>query len=165
MSTVRGTTLNDFSSRTTITSVENPDFEIWLELNSPYEFSTAYSANNRTDSLHHKLLSYRQNRNDAKIYSGVQVAILTLVQKFKRGKHPCTYYSNWILGLQIMTTSQLSQLIVLVGAVLRCLPGQQSYHLRQMSIDCLFTTLHTGYLSTQQACVGVIIIVPIRLPI
>ena len=92
--TVRSTTLNDFSSRTTITSVENPDFEIWLELNLPYEFSTAYSANKRTDSLHHKLLSYRQNRNDAKIYSGVQVAILTLVQEFKRGKHPCTYYSN-----------------------------------------------------------------------
>ena len=63
--TGRSTTLNDFSSRTTITSAENPDFEIWLELNSPYEFSTAYSANNRADSLHRKLLSYRQNRNDA----------------------------------------------------------------------------------------------------
>ena len=123
-----------FLFRTTITSVENPDFEIWLELNSPYEFSTAYSANNRTDSLHHKLLSYRQNRNDTKIYSGVQVAILTLVRKFKRGKHPCTYYSNWILGLQIMTTSQLSQLIVLVGAVLRCLSGQQSYCAKCQSI-------------------------------
>ena len=61
-----------------------------------------------------------------------------------------------------MTTSQQSQLLVLVGAALRCLPGQQSYHLRQMSIDCLFTRLlHTGYLSTPQACVGVIIIVPI----
>ena len=42
-----------------------------------------------------------------------------------------------------MTTSQQSQLIALVGAVLRCLPGQQSYQLRQMSIACLFTTLHT----------------------
>ena len=92
--TGRSTTWNDFSSRTTITSAENPDFEIWLELNSPHEFSSAYSANNRADSLHHRLLSYRQNRNDAKIYSGVQVAILTLLRKFKRGKHPCTYYSN-----------------------------------------------------------------------
>ena len=33
-------------------------------------------------------------RNDAKIYSGVQVTILTLVRKFKRGKRPCAYYSN-----------------------------------------------------------------------
>lgn len=66
--TAGSTTLNDFSSRTTITSVENPDFEIWLELNLPYEFSTAYSANNRADSLHPKLLSYRQNRNDAKVF-------------------------------------------------------------------------------------------------
>ena len=68
--TAGSTTWSDFSSRTTITSAENPNFEIWLELNSPYKFSTAYSANNRADSLHRKLLSYRQNRNDAKIYSG-----------------------------------------------------------------------------------------------
>ena len=47
--TAGSTTWNDFSSRTTATSAENPDFEIWLELNSPYEFSTAYSANNRAD--------------------------------------------------------------------------------------------------------------------
>ena len=60
-----------------------------------------------------------------------------------------------------MTTSQPSQLIVLVGAVLRYLPGKQSYRLRQMSTDCLFTTLHTGYLSAPQAYVGVIIIVPV----
>ena len=36
--TVRSTTWNDFSSRTTITSAENPDFEIWLELNSLMNF-------------------------------------------------------------------------------------------------------------------------------
>ena len=70
--TAGSTTWSDFSSRTTITSAENPNFEIWLELNSPYKFSTAYSANNRADSLHRKLLSYRQNRNDAKIYSGAR---------------------------------------------------------------------------------------------
>ena len=68
--TAGSTTCNDFSSRTTITSAENPDFEIWLELNSPYKFSAAYPANNRADSLHRKLLSCKQNRNDAKIYSG-----------------------------------------------------------------------------------------------
>ena len=88
------TTWNDFSSRTTINSADNADFEIWLELNSPYESSTAYSTNNMADSLHCKLLSYRQNRNDAKIYSSVRVAILTLVRKFKHGKCPCAYYSN-----------------------------------------------------------------------
>ena len=69
------TTWSDFSSRTTITFAENPDFEIGLELNSPFEFCTAHSSNNRVDSLHRKLLSYRQNRNDAKIYSSVRVAI------------------------------------------------------------------------------------------
>ena len=47
-------------------------FRNLVGLNSPYEFSTAYSANNRADSLHRKLLSYRQNRNDAKIYSGAR---------------------------------------------------------------------------------------------
>ena len=84
-----------FSSRTTITFAENPDFEIGLELNSPFEFCTAYSTNNKADSSHRKLLSYRQNRNDAKIYSSVRVAILTLVRKFKRGtKRPCAYYSH-----------------------------------------------------------------------
>ena len=92
--TAGSTTWSDFSSRTTIISAENPDFEIWLEPNSPYEFSTAYSTNNRVDSLHCKLLSYRQNPNDAKIYSSVRVAILTLVRKFKRGKRPWAYYSN-----------------------------------------------------------------------
>lgn len=86
--------LSDFSSRTTITFAENLDFEIWLELNSPFEFSTAYSTKNRADSLHRKLLSYRQNRNNAKIYSSVRVAISSLVRKFKRGKRPCAYYSN-----------------------------------------------------------------------
>ena len=70
--TAGSTNWNDFSSRTTITSAENPDFEIWLELNSPYEFSSAYSAKKGADSLHRKLLSYRQNRNDAKIYSGAR---------------------------------------------------------------------------------------------
>ena len=88
------TTWNDFSSRTTITFAENPDFEIGLELNSPFEFCTAYSKNNGADSLHCKLLSYLQNWNDAKIYSSVQVAILTLVWKFKCGKHLCAYYPN-----------------------------------------------------------------------
>ena len=88
------TTWSDFSSRTTITFAENPDFEIGLELNSPFEFCTAYSTNNRADSLHRKLLTYQQNGNDAKIYSSVQVAILTLVRKFKCGKCLCAYYSN-----------------------------------------------------------------------
>ena len=88
------TSWSDFSSRTTITFAGNPDFEIRLELNSPFEFCTAYSTNNRADSLHRKLLSYQQNWNDAKIYSSVQVAILTLVRKFKCGKHLCAYYSN-----------------------------------------------------------------------
>ena len=46
-----------------------------------YEFSTAYSTNNWADSLHRKLLSYRQNRNDAK-------------NLFKHVKCPCVYYSN-----------------------------------------------------------------------
>ena len=44
--------------------------------------------------MHRKLLSYRQNRNDAKIYSSVRVAILTLVRKFKRGKRSFAFYSN-----------------------------------------------------------------------
>ena len=88
------TTWSGFSSRTTVTFPENPDFEIGLKLNSPFEFCTAHSTNNRTDSLHHKLLSCRQSRNDAKIYSSARVAILTLVWKFKRGKRPCAYYSN-----------------------------------------------------------------------
>ena len=89
------TTWSGFSSRTTITFAENPDFEIGLVLNSPFEFCTVYSTDNRADSLHRKLLSYRQNRNDAKTgYSSVRVAILTLVRKFKRGKHPCAYYSK-----------------------------------------------------------------------
>ena len=44
--------------------------------------------------MHRKLLSYRQNRNDAKIHSSVRVAISTLTRKFKRGKRPCAYYSN-----------------------------------------------------------------------
>ena len=66
------TTWSDFSSRTTITFAENPDFEIGLVLNSPFEFCTVYSTDNRADSLHRKLLSYRQNRNDAKIYSGAR---------------------------------------------------------------------------------------------
>ena len=89
--TAGSTTWSDFSSRMTITSAENPDFEIWLELNSPDKFSTAYSTNNRVDSSHRKLFSYRQNRNDAKIYSSVRVAILTLVRKFNRGKRQCAY--------------------------------------------------------------------------
>ena len=88
------TTWSDFSSRTTITFAENAYFEIRLELNSPFEFCTAYSTNNRADSLHCKLLSYLQNWNDAKIYSSVQVAILTLVRIFKCGEHLCAYYSN-----------------------------------------------------------------------
>ena len=120
------TTWSDFSCRTTITFDENPAFEIGLELNSPFEFCTAYSTNNRADSLHRMLLSYRQNRNDAKIYLSVRAAILTLVRKFKRGKRPFAYYSNQLL---------------------------------KMSIDCLYRTPHTGYLSTQHAFVGVIIIV------
>ena len=90
------TTRSDFSSRTTITFAENADFEIRLELNSPFEFCTAYSTNNRADSLHRKLLSYQQNWNDATIYPSVQVAILTRVWKFKCGKHLCAYYSNII---------------------------------------------------------------------
>ena len=101
------TTWSDFSSRTTITFAENPDFEIGLELNSPFEFCTAHSSNNRVDSLHRKLLSYRQNRNDAKIYSSARVAILTLVRKFKRGKRPCAYYSNSSATFHCMLESDL----------------------------------------------------------
>ena len=84
--TAGSTTWNDFSSRTTITSAENPDFEIWLELNSPYKFSTAYSANNGADSLHRKLLSYQQNRNDAKIYSGASSSCYF---------NTCTEFQGW----------------------------------------------------------------------
>ena len=90
------TTWSDFSSRTTITFAENPDFEIGLELNSPFEFCTAHSSKKRVDSLHRKLFSYRQNRNDAKQVDLFKRSscYFTLVRKFKRGKRPCAYYSN-----------------------------------------------------------------------
>ena len=91
--TTGSTNWNDFSSRTTITFAENPDFEIWLKLNSPYEFSTAYSTNNRADSLHRKLLSYLQNRSDAKIYSIEKVSVRCL---------------RWPLHFVLVKTSQFS---------------------------------------------------------
>ena len=148
------TTWGDFSSRTTITFAENPDFEIGLELNSPFEFCTAYSTNNTADSLHRKLLSYRQNRNDEKIYSSVRVAILTLVRKFKRGKPPCAYYSNssatfycmleddLVFKLNPGPTNNDDQSTIsshcsrgLVGAALRCLHGQQSFSITPNAIS------------------------------
>ena len=140
--TSRSTTWSVFSFRTTISFAENPDFEIGLELNSPFEFCTAYSTNNRADSLHRKLLSYRQNRNDAKIYSSPRIAILTLVRKFKRGKCPCAYYSN---------SSAIFHCILEGDLVFKLNPAWPTNHDDQTTISSHCSRGHCAPLSSRSA--------------